>query len=57
MQVAATEFICFVTSDIIEEVHDQQRVAIKDQDLLESMNKLGFSHFVPTLETMAKKIG
>jgi len=57
MQVAATEFICFFTSDTIEEVHEQQRVAIKDQDIVETMSKLGFDHYVPTLEALVKRIG
>ena len=57
MNVALTEFICFITSDIISEVRDQQRVAIKDQDIIESMNKLGFDHYIPTLEAMVRQMG
>ena len=56
VQVALTEFICFVTSDIIEDVHSQQRIAIKDQDIIESMKKLGFEHYVPTLDALMKKL-
>ena len=56
VQVALTEFICFITSDIIEDVREQQRVAIKDQDILESMDKLGFDHYIPCLEALVKRL-
>lgn len=56
IQVALTEFICFITSDIIEDVRDQQRVAIKDQDILESMKKLGFDNYIPTLDALMKRL-
>lgn len=57
VNVALTEFICFITSDIIFEVRDQQRVAIKDQDIIESMSKLGFDHYIPCLEAMVRQMG
>ena len=42
MQVVATEFICFITSDAIDNVLTTGRVAIKEQDILESLENLGF---------------
>ena len=42
VQVAVTEFICFITSDIIEELSKEKRVAIKEQDIIESVDKMGY---------------
>ena len=42
MQEMVTEFVCFVTSDMAEDVTRDHRVALKGQDLDESLNKLGF---------------
>ena len=54
--MAVTEFICFITSDIIEEISKEKRVAIKEQDIIESLDKMGFAHFVPVLETLMRKL-
>lgn len=51
VQVAATEFICFVTSDAIENVKQGSRVAIKEQDVLESLENLGFEDYLQVIET------
>ena len=56
VQVAVTEFICFITSDIIEEISKERRVAIKEQDIIESLDKMGYTHYVPILETMMRKL-
>ena len=37
-------------------MREQQRVAIKDQDIVESLSKLGFDHYVPCLEALVKRI-
>ena len=51
-----TEFICFITSDIIEEISKERRVAIKEQDIIESLDKMGFEDYVPVLETLMRKL-
>lgn len=51
VQVAATEFICFITSDAIEGVKTSSRVAIKEQDVLESLENLGFEDYLSVIET------
>ena len=56
VQVAVTEFICFITSDIIEEISKEGRVAIKEQDIIESLDKMGFSHYVSVMETLMRKL-
>ena len=56
VQVAVTEFICFITSDIIDEIQKERRVAIKEQDIIESLDKMGFSSYVPVLETLMRKL-
>ena len=56
VQVAVTEFICFITSDMIDEITKQNRVAIKEQDILESLENMGFSHYLPVLDTQMRKL-
>ena len=56
MQEMATEFVCFVTSDMAEEVARDRRVALKGQDLVESLHKLGFSQVSSILEIMLPKL-
>lgn len=56
MQVAVTEFICFITSDVIDEISSEKRVAIKEQDLIESIEKMGFKPYVRVLETLMRKL-
>ena len=51
-----TEFVCFVTSDMIEEVSKERRVSLKGQDLIESLNKLGFPQIASILEIMLPKL-
>ena len=43
-------------SDIIEDVHLQNRQSIKDIDILESLSKLGFDNYLPTIEALSKKL-
>ncbi len=54
MQVVCTEFICFVTSDAVESVREQGRVAIKEQDIMEALDNLGFDHYLFVLETQMR---
>ena len=56
MQEMVTEFVCFVTSDMAEDVTRDRRVALKGQDLVESLNKLGFSHIADIVEIMIPKL-
>ena len=56
MQEMVTEFVCFVTSDMAEDVTRDHRVALKGQDLVESLNKLGFQHFADIIEMMLPKL-
>ena len=56
VQVAVTEFICFITSDVIEEISKEKRVAIKEQDIIESLDKMGFEPYVSVLETLMRKL-
>ena len=56
VQVAVTEFICFITSDIMEEISKEKRVAIKEQDIIESLDKMGFGEYVFVLETLMRKL-
>lgn len=56
MQEMVTEFVCFVTSDMAEEVIKEGRKALKGQDLVESLNKLGFPQFGNVLEVMLPKL-
>ncbi len=56
MQVFVTEFICFITGDIIEEISKEKRVAIKEQDIIESLDKMGFGHYVPVMEALMRKL-
>ncbi|TNV75578.1 hypothetical protein FGO68_gene4753 [Halteria grandinella] len=56
MQEIVTEFVCFVTSDVAEEVKVEKRVSLKGQDLIESLNKLGFSQIAGVLELMLPKL-
>ena len=51
-----TEFICFITGDIIEEISKEKRVAIKEQDIIESLDKMGFGHYVPVMEALMRKL-
>lgn len=51
VQVAATEFISFITSDAIDNVMTGNRVAIKEQDVLESLESLGFEDYIQVIET------
>ena len=50
MQLLTTEFISFVTSDVIDDVGENSRMTIKGCDILNSLDKLGFSHYVPLLK-------
>ena len=45
-----------ITGDIIEEISKEKRVAIKEQDVIESLDKMGFGHYVPVLEALMRKI-
>ena len=56
MQEMVTEFVCFVTADMAEEVTKDRRVALKGQDLVESLNKLGFAHIADIVEIMIPKL-
>lgn len=56
MQEYVTEFICFVTADMCEQVAREKRVALKGQDLVESLNNLGFAHYSDVLEQMLHKL-
>ena len=56
MQELVTEFVCFVTSDMAEDVAKDRRVALKGQDLVESLNKLGFPHVADVIELMLPKL-
>ena len=56
MQEMVTEFVCFVTSDMAEDVTRDRRVALKGQDLVESLNKLRFSHIADIVEIMIPKL-
>lgn len=51
VQVAATEFICFVTSDSIDSVLAEGRVAVREQDLMDSVERLGFGSYASIMET------
>lgn len=51
MQVAVTEFVCFVTSDAIESVQKFGRVAIKGQDVIESLEALGFGSYIGVMDS------
>ena len=42
VQDSLTEFIMFVTSNMAEEVAKEGRVALKGQDLIETLYNLGF---------------
>ena len=50
VQVACTEFICFVTSEAVESVQKQGRVAIKETDIQESLERLGFTQYLMALD-------
>ena len=54
VQVAATEFVCFVTSDAIESVQQAGRVAIKEQDVIESLENLGFTSYLRVLDSQLR---
>ena len=56
MQEMVTEFVCFVTSDMAEDVARDRRVALKGQDLVESLNKLGFPQIADVIELMLPKL-
>ena len=56
MQELVTEFVCFVTSDMAEDVAKDRRVALKGQDLVESLNKLGFPQVADVIEIMLPKL-
>ena len=56
MQEMVTEFVCFVTSDMAEEVNRDRRVSLKGQDLIESLHKLGFTQIAEILEIMLPKL-
>ncbi len=56
MQELVTEFICFVTADMTETVHREKRVALKGQDLLESLTSLGFEQYSEVLEELLNKL-
>ena len=56
MQELVTEFVCFITSDMAEDVAKDRRVALKGQDLVESLNKLGFPHVADVIELMLPKL-
>ena len=56
MQEIVTEFVCFITADMAEDVTRDRRVALKGQDLVESLNKLGFSHIADIVEIMIPKL-
>ena len=56
MQELVTEFVCFVTSDMAEDVAKDRRVALKGHDLVESLNKLGFPHVADVIELMLPKL-
>ena len=51
-----TEFVCFITSDMAEQVNRDRRVALKGQDLIESLHKLGFQSIASILEVMLPKL-
>jgi histone H3/H4 len=54
MQVASTEFICFVTSDAIDNVLQMGRVSIKEQDVIESLENLGFSNYLFVIDSHSR---
>ena len=54
MQMSATEFICFVTSDAIDNVLSLGRVAIKEQDVIESLENLGFSNYLFVIDALTR---
>ncbi|CDW87077.1 UNKNOWN [Stylonychia lemnae] len=56
MQEILTEFICFVTADMAEEVQKERRVALKGQDLIESLNRLGFGHYTGVLDALLPRV-
>ena len=55
VQVAATEFICLITSDAIEGVKSGNRVAIKQQDVMESLENFGFDEYVTVIESYLRR--
>lgn len=52
MQEITTEFICFVTSDMIEDIQKENRVTIKGSDIVGSLTKLGFDNISDTLDKL-----
>merc|ERR1719461_996595 len=50
MQEGASEFIAFVASEAAERCMDDNRRTIRPEDLLESLQGLGFEQLIPSLE-------
>ena len=46
--------MCFVTSDAIDTVNQNNRVAVKDHDVIESLERLGFGHYISVLEAQMR---
>jgi len=46
--------VCFVTSDAIDTVNQNNRVAVKDHDVIESLERLGFGHYISVLEAQMR---
>ena len=56
IQQCVTELICFITSDITEEMKKEGRVNIRNFDVIDSFARLGFTHYLPALQTLSNRI-
>ena len=55
MQVILTEFVLFITTDAIERVKENNRVAVQGGDVLEALEALGYGHYTPVLRELKAK--
>uniref|UniRef100_A0AC34RLM4 Transcription factor CBF/NF-Y/archaeal histone domain-containing protein n=1 Tax=Panagrolaimus sp. JU765 TaxID=591449 RepID=A0AC34RLM4_9BILA len=55
IQECVTEFFLFITSEAAEKCNNEKRKTITGEDLLNSMETLGFDEYLPTLKTFLKK--
>lgn len=54
-QECVSEFICFITCEACDKCNKEQRKTINGDDILYSMNILGFDHYVPILKEYLDK--
>lgn len=54
-QECVTEFISFITSEASERCSEEKRKTINGDDILNSLNALGFEHYTPILKVYLEK--